>query len=82
MTDKGFIYDLCTANGQLQYMLPASKSVYPELAKIDPLYNHLLDMLLPEENGIFRYGIRFYEDFYQRSSMIFDQLLNSAEAQT
>ena len=81
MTDKGFIYDICTAGGKLQYMLPASKSVYPELAKIDPLYNHLLDMLLPEENGVFRYGIHFYEDFYQRSSTIFNQLLYSAEPQ-
>ena len=81
MTDKGFIFDICTAGGKLQYMLPASRSVYPELAKIDPLYHRLLEMLLPEENGVFRYGIRFYEDFYQRSSAIFNQLLQSAEEQ-
>ena len=75
MADKAFVYDLCTAEGQLQYMLPASKSIYPELAKIDPIYNQLFDMLLPEENGVFRYGIRFYEDFYQRSGAIFTHLL-------
>ena len=82
MTDRGFIYDICTAGGQLQYMLPASRSVYPELAKMDPLYNRLLEMLMPEENSVFRYGIRFYEDFYQRRSTIFNQLLHSAEEQT
>ena len=33
MADKTFVYDLCTAEGRLQYMLPATKSVYQELAK-------------------------------------------------
>ena len=37
---------------------------------------------VPEENSVFRYGIRFYEDFYQRRSTIFNQLLHSAEEQT
>ena len=81
MADKTFVYDLCTAEGRLQYMLPATKSVYQELAKIDPLYNQLFAMLLPEENGVFRYGIHFYEDFYQKSGTIFNQLMNCCEAQ-
>ena len=80
MADQAFIYDMCTAEGQLQYMLPACKSVYPELAKLDPLYDQFLNMLLPEENGVFRYGAHFYEDFYQRSAAIFDQLMDSVEA--
>ena len=81
MADKTFVYDLCTAEGRLQYMLPATKSVYQELAKIDPLYNQLFAMLLPEENGVLRYGIHFYEDFYQKSGTIFNQLLNCSDAQ-
>ena len=73
MTDPQFIYDLCVQEGQLQYMLPALKSVYAELGKLDPLYHTLFRMLLSEENGVFRYGVRFYEDFYNRS----DALMNS-----
>ena len=71
MTDAQFIYELCTSGGRLQYMLPACKTVYPRLAELDPLYHQLYDMLLPEENGVFRYGARFYEEFYNKS----DQLL-------
>ena len=54
-------------------MLPACRSVYADLSKLDPLYNTLYGMLLSEENGVFRYGVRFYEDFYNRG----DALLNS-----
>ena len=73
MTDPQFIYELCTAGGELHYMLPACRSVYGDLAKADPLYNELYQMLLPEENGVFRYGGRFYKDFYKRS----DELLRT-----
>ena len=72
MTDRSFIRDLCAQEGKLQYMLPALKSVYSDLAELDPLYGRLYEMLLPEENGVFRYGARFYEEFYQNS----DDLLN------
>lgn len=73
IADPQFICQLCVQDGQLQYMLPACKSVYAELSKLDPLYNTLFRMLLSEENGVFRYGARFYEDFYSRG----DALLNS-----
>ena len=73
MADPQFIYDLCVQEGQLQYMLPACRSVYAELGRLDPLYDALFRMLLSEENGVFRYGARFYEDFYSRN----DALLNS-----
>ena len=73
IADPQFICQLCVQDGQLQYMLPACKSVYAELSRLDPLYNTLFRMLLSEENGVFRYGARFYEDFYSRG----DALLNS-----
>ena len=49
-----------------QYMLPACKSVYHDLARLDPLYDQLYRMLLSEENGVLRYGKRFYEEFSKK----------------
>lgn len=72
MADPQFIYDICTSDGKLQYMLPACKSVYPRLAEIDPLYYDLYKMLQSEENCVFRYGADFYEVFYEKR----DDLLN------
>ena len=74
MADSRFVYDLCAQEGKLQYMLPALKSVYPALAELDPLYRRLYEMLLPEENGVFRYGARFYEEFYQKSGDLLEEL--------
>ena len=74
MADPQFIYDLCVREGQLQYLLPACKSIYAELGGLDPLYNTLFRMLLSEENGVFRYGARFYEDFYSRGNALLDSL--------
>ncbi len=74
MADPQFIYNLCVQEGKLQYMLPARKSVYAGLSGLDPLYNTLFGMLLSEENGVFRYGARFYEDFYSRGNALLDSL--------
>ena len=76
MTDEDFIYELCTSGGELQYMLPADKRVYPRLAKWDSLYHRLYEMLLSEDNGVFRYGKKFYEDFYVRSDGLLQMLLD------
>ncbi len=75
MADPQFLYALCMQEGKLQYMLPSCKSVYPRLATSDPLYNQLYDMLLPEENGVFRYGPQFYEDFYNISDDMLKKLM-------
>ena len=61
MADGRFIFELCSQEGKLQYMLPACKSVYHDLARLDPLY------------GVLRYGKRFYEEFYKKS----DDMLNA-----
>ena len=71
MSDSQFIYELCTAGGKLQYMLPACRTVYPRLAELDPLYLELYEQLKSDENGVFRYGPDFYETFYQKG----DELL-------
>ena len=75
MTDQEFIFNLCLQEGRLQYMLPPCRSVYGRLAEIDPIYDELYRQLLPEENGVFRYGKSFYEDFYRKSDMILESLM-------
>lgn len=75
MADPDFSYALCMQEGKLQYMLPACKSVYPRLAASDSLYDRLYQMLLPEENGVFRYGPQFYEVFYNISDGMLKKLM-------
>ena len=75
MTDEDFLFDLCLQEGRLQYMLPARRSVYGRLAEIDPIYDRLYRQLLPEENGVFRYGKTFYEDFYAKSDRMLESLI-------
>ena len=75
MTDQEFIFNLCLQEGRLQYMLPPCRSVYGRLAEIDPIYDELYRQLLPEENGVFRYGKSFYEDFYQKSDKLLESLV-------
>ncbi len=75
MADPEFAFALCLQEGKLQYMLPACRSVYPRLAAYDPLYDQLYETLLPEENGVFRYGPQFYEDFYDISDDLLAKLM-------
>ena len=77
MTDKEFIYGLCMQEGRLTYMLPPSMSVYGRLAEADPIYKQLYEMLLSEENGVFRYGETFYEEFYNKSDVLLQSLAKS-----
>ena len=77
MTDEDFLFDLCLQEGRLQYMLPARRSVYGRLAEIDPIYDRLYRQLLPEENGVFRYGKTFYEDFYAKSDRMLESLIGA-----
>ena len=79
MTDKEFIFELCLQDGRLQYMLPSCMSVYGRLAEIDPIYDQLYQQLLPEENGVFRYGKSFYEDFYKKSDTLLESLMMDHE---
>ena len=75
MADGRFIFELCSQEGKLQYMLPAYKSIYPDLARLDPVYGQLYSMLLSEENGVLRYGERFYEEFNQKSADMLNALM-------
>ncbi len=75
MADPQFSYALCMQEGKLQYMLPPCKSVYPLLAASDPIYDQWYEMLLSEENGVFRYGPHFYEDFYNISDDLLKKLM-------
>ena len=78
MVDEQFIYDVCTLDGQLQYLLPANRSVFPRLAEIDPIYQHFYNLIASGENGILRYGKYFYETFYKQGDILLQFLWKEA----
>lgn len=78
LVDEQFIRDVCTLDGRLQYLLPANRRVFPVLAGYDPLYGHLYSLLESEENGILRYGKRFYEDFNRHGDILLQFLWEKA----
>lgn len=78
MVDEQFTYDLCTADGRLQYLLPANMRVFPRLAELDPLYDELFSLLESGNNGLLRYGRRYYEDFNRQESLLFQLLCEKA----
>ncbi|MBO7372788.1 MAG: hypothetical protein J6U19_00930 [Oscillospiraceae bacterium] len=79
VTDEDFIYEICTMNGQLQYMLPANRNLYPRLAKLDPLYQQFFRLLNSDENSPFRYGAAFYEDFDRGAGDMLKNLVGNQE---
>ena len=64
VVDGGFLYDVCTARGKLQYMLPAVRSVYAKLAERDPLYGKMYRIVSDPNNCVMRYAKDFYSDFH------------------
>ena len=74
MADSSFIYDLCTTNGRLQYMLPADATVYPRLAEIDPIYSEFFKIAGNEDNGILRFGKHFYTDYIRKEEELLAML--------
>ena len=78
MVDEQFIYDVCTLDGQLQYLLPANRGVFPRLAEIDPIYQHFYNLIGSGENGILRYGKHFYETFYKQGDLLLQFLWKEA----
>ncbi len=72
VTDSSFVCDLCTGENGLEYMLPADKTLYPVFAELDPVYEQLYDMVSNENNGIFRYGSNFYEEFDLHKAFLLD----------
>ena len=72
VTDSSFVRDLCTGENGPEYMLPSDKTLYPVFAELDPVYEQLYDMVSDENNGIFRYGSNFYEEFDLHKSYLID----------
>lgn len=64
VVDNSFLFDVCTADGHLQYMLPAVKSVYARLAEWDPIYNKMHALVSDPNNCVMRYAKDFYADFH------------------
>ena len=78
MVDEQFLYDVCTLDGQLQYLLTANRQVFLRLAESDQVYAQLFSLLESDQNGILRYGKRFYEDFYQHGDILLQFLWEKA----
>lgn len=79
ITAPSFIKDLCAQDGNIQYMLPADRTVYRELAGMDPIYHDLFRIANHEDNGIMRYSKRFYEDFPCRKEEMLSILADMEE---
>jgi hypothetical protein len=80
ITDSSFVRDLCTGENGLEYMLPADKTLYPVFAELDPVYNQLYDLVSDENNGIFRYGSNFYEEFDLRKAYLLELIRSMEDA--
>ena len=78
MVNGDFVYDVCTLDGKLQYLLPANRSVFPRLAEIDPIYRHLYRQLGSDENGVLRYSRRFYENYETQREVLLQFLWERA----
>ena len=70
MAGEQFVYDACMLDGQLQYFLPANRCVFPRLTEQAPLYDHLYCLLNYKENGLLRYGKRYYKDFNRQEDVL------------
>ena len=70
LTDERFIYEECTLDGRMQYLLTANRQVFRRFAESDPIYAHLFDRLESGNNGVLRYTSRFYEDFHQHGDIL------------
>ena len=78
LISEQFVYETCIPEGDLLYMLPADMIVFRRLSQMDAVYAHLYSQLDSEENGVLRYGKRFYENFYARRDMLLQLLWKKA----
>ena len=78
MADEEFVFDVCTLDGELQYLLPAHMNVFQRLAELDSLYSHLFALLDNEKNGVLRYTRHFYETFYRHGDILLQLLWERA----
>ena len=60
LASEKFQTELCFGTGDAQYMLPARKAVYLEAAEIYPVYKRLYELVMDEQNNIFRFGPEVY----------------------
>ena len=78
LISEQFVYETCVPDGRLEYLLPADRHVFQRLAEYDSLYESLYSQVDSEENGILRYGKRFYEDFYTKRDLLLQLLWERA----
>ena len=60
IASEEFQQELCFGTGDVQYMLPARQTVYCEAGESYPVYNQLYELVMDEQNRIFRFGPDVY----------------------
>ena len=78
LTSEEFVFELCTHDGSLQYLLPADRQVFLRLAEDNDLYGQLFEQLDFAENSVLRYGRSFYENFYRQRDILLQLLWEKA----
>lgn len=60
IASEDFLQELCFGSGDAQYMLPARQNIYAVAEKTYPIYGHLYELAMHEQNKIFRFGPDIY----------------------
>lgn len=61
VASEDFLKELCFANGDPQYLLPARESVYLAAEEEYPMYSQLHAIAMDPCNRAFRFGVDFYQ---------------------
>ena len=60
LASEKFQQELCFGTGDVQYMLPARQTIYAVAGESYPVYNRLYELVMDEQNRIFRFGPDVY----------------------
>lgn len=61
ISSPDFACDLCTSGGELQYMLPVSRTALKRLASWDGIYNRFYEIMSNENNCVIRFSPDYYD---------------------
>lgn len=63
MGSEDFLTALCVGKDTVQYLLPARTSVYEIVAKEYSIYERLQELVMDEQNRVYRFGVDLYDYF-------------------
>ena len=74
IASEKFQQELCFGAGDVQYMLPARQTIYDEAGERYPVYNRLHELVMDEQNRIFRFGPDVYT-YLEEAYFNYDELM-------